>query len=786
MSSFWFKKKKVPSSVPVPPTESGLRTPAETTRPKTKNDGLSRILKGVFGREQGIMGNMVHPAAFTESSSETPKETLQTVPMKLLGGSKEGQTSKMTKKTSASHNEKSAERMQVSVKPTSELPGTKHIEVKEADVKIKLQNSAGNRRKMTLPSQERKAAERQEERKEMTLNKWPALTVDNSDEMAAVYDMESVDGPYYLDNVSIPEDSEDGFEYKEISSKEESVTEEADLEAVYEILHNSTNDSAFVPELTPSSSQKLQISIHEVVDDFLHDFLMKMGMYKTLDCLQTEWFEMLHKGTLKTNHMGFIPDIYTYNHLLDNELKNFQKERDIYRQTAFQAKENIVKLQREQDLHQLHHRQVVQERNRLIEDVRRLKEHYESYGPALKQLNEKYHTALRQKISIERDRLFCQVHNLHSALCNSHSSPGTNRFLKDNGHSPARGTKPSVDEVMTYDPDKDQTKSTTTKHSEDSEYPADTCINPFLPQIKALPDESTKISRFSVTKSIKAHTMAVSCLALHPRKLLVASASDDHLWSLWGMPEGEMIMTGEGHTDWLSSCSFHPSGHCLATTSGDSTVKIWDFDKSRCVLTLEGHTQATWGCSFQSCGDFVASCSMDNTAKVWDINSERCQYTLRGHVDSVNSVSFVPFSKILLTCSADKSISLWDMRTGLCGQTFYGHRHSCNSATINALGDTIASCDSYGIVKLWDIRTISAMTTVSTGPHPCNQVAFSPNGQVLAVASNDHEVKLVEVATSHVSSLLGHNDTVQSVIFDHKGENILSAGHNGEILIWSK
>ncbi|XP_017347559.1 sperm-associated antigen 16 protein [Ictalurus punctatus] len=605
--------------------------------------------------------------------------------------------------------------------------------------------------------------------------------------MAAIYDTESVDGPYYLEKVSIPEDSEDGFEYEEISVEEESVTEEEDLDSAAEILRNRTNDSEFVPEQIPSSSKKLRSPIHEVVDDFFRNFLMKMGMNKTLDCFQTEWFEMLQKGTLKTNQVGFVPDIYTHNQLLDSELKNIQKERDSYKQAAFQAGETIVKLQKERDFHWLQHKRVVQEKNRLIEDIRRLKEHYESYGPALKQLNEKYQTALRQKmlVSIERDRVSSQVHNLDSALCNSHSSPGTRRLLKDSGHSPELGTKPSVDEVVTYDPAKDPTKSTTTKHSKDSEFPVSTRINPFLPQIKALSVQSTKISGFSVTNFIKAHTMAVSYLALHPRKLLVASASDDHLWRLWKMPEGEMVMTGEGHTDWLSSCSFHPRGHCLATTSGDTTVRIWDFAKSCCVLTLEGHTHATWGCSFHSCGDFVASCSMDNTAKVWDLNSERCRYTLRGHVDSVNSVSFLPFSNILLTCSADKTISLWDARTGLCAQTFYGHRHSCNSATFNALGDMIASCDSYGTVKFWDVRNISAMMTVDTGPHPSNQVAFSPNGQVLAVASNDHEVKLVEVASSHVSSLLGHNDTVQGVIFDHKGKYILSAGYDGEIFIWS-
>ncbi|XP_053485913.1 ubiquitin carboxyl-terminal hydrolase 29-like isoform X2 [Ictalurus furcatus] len=158
------------------------------------------------------------PVTPTESS-ETPTKTLQTVSMKLLAGSTLGQTSKTNKKTSPSCNEKSAERKQVSVKPTSNLPGTnlqnssritsmmvernkiilygqekktaarketasnrlnmktakvsesptsklpgmKFIRVKEAHVRTNLQNSVGTRKKMTMPSQERK-----EERKEMT------------------------------------------------------------------------------------------------------------------------------------------------------------------------------------------------------------------------------------------------------------------------------------------------------------------------------------------------------------------------------------------------------------------------------------------------------------------------------------------------------------------------------------------------------------------------------------------------------------------------------------------
>ncbi|XDV39022.1 hypothetical protein PO909_008321 [Leuciscus waleckii] len=411
---------------------------------------------------------------------------------------------------------------------------------------------------------------------------------------------ESVDGPYYLEKVLIPEDSEDEYTYDEVSVDDElSITE---------------------------GEEDLETAVPEVVDDFLRNYLVKMGMKRTLDCFQTEWFEMIHKGLIKTDQMDFVPDAYTHNQLLENELKNIQRERDSYKQAAFEAGETIVKLQRERDFHRMQHKRLVQEKDRLIEDIKKLKKHYASYEPALRQLNDKYQTAVRQKmlVSLERDRAFSQVQNLDS-----------------------------------------------------------------------------------------------------------------------------------------------------------------DFAKGRCMLSLEGHIHATWACSFHSCGDFVASCSMDNTAKVWDLNSERCRCTLRGHVDSVNSISFLPFSNILLTCSADKTLSLWDARAGLCAQTFYGHKHSCNYAAFNATGDTIASCDSFGVVKLWDVRNVSAMVSIDTGPHPSNQVAFSPNGRMLAVASNDGSVKTVEVASLHMSSLIAHDDAVQSVIFDHKGEYILSAGSDGAIHIWS-
>lgn len=176
--------------------------------------------------------------------------------------------------------------------------------------------------------------------------------------------------------------------------------------------------------------------------------------------------------------------------------------------------------------------------------------------------------------------------------------------------------------------------------------------NPYL----NLQFEPQRADKYELRKTYKAHIAPISALALHPKKSIVATASDDHTWKMWSIPNGELILTGEGHKSWVSCIDFHPKAATLATSSGDGTVKLWDFAKSKCVATLSDHAQAVWGVAYHDSGDFVASCSMDHTAKLWDVARGKCRGTLRGHVDSVNAIIFQPFSNNICTCAGDKTV----------------------------------------------------------------------------------------------------------------------------------
>lgn len=143
-----------------------------------------------------------------------------------------------------------------------------------------------------------------------------------------------------------------------------------------------------------------------VVDDFIRNFLKKRSLQKSLDTFNTEWYEMQRKGKLSAEDVGVVPDIYLRNQDLDEQVKMLRTEVRRLRGVAEKAKSTWDKFKKERDFHRMHHKRVVQEKGKLIVDIKRLKKHYSAYEPTLKELRNKYEIAMKEKMlmRLERDR----------------------------------------------------------------------------------------------------------------------------------------------------------------------------------------------------------------------------------------------------------------------------------------------------------------------------------------------------------------------------------------------
>jgi WD40 repeat protein len=562
-----------------------------------------------------------------------------------------------------------------------------------------------------------------------------------------------------LERVELEDESDDDFDYGEVSEGEfadDSSDDDEDLDAAMktltrkrEIKATETAKPVGITDVKPT-----------VVDDFIRNFLIKVGMRATLDTFNTEWYELKAKGKLPSEDALEVPDIYVRNQELDEQVKSMRKEVVRYEQIATKAQGTWDAFRKERDFHRMHHKRVMQEKNKLVQDLRRLQKHYDKFEPALAEMKRRYETAMKEKmlVKLERDRLAARVTSLEAEM----------RTMESGGKGGDGATTK-------------RSKSRKVKPGQDTPFPSGEESNPFL----SVSYEPVAVETYNLQKTFKGHHNAISAVTMHPTKPILATASDDMTWKMWSIPDGELVMSGDGHKDWLADVVFHPKGTHLATCSGDGMVKVWDFLRGKCTATFTDHTQVAWSLDFHHGGEFLASASMDHTAKLWDMNSQRCRQTFRGHVDSVNSVCFQPYSANLCTGSGDKTVSMWDVRSGKCVQTFYGHMNAVNGVAFNKRGDGFASCDADGVVKVWDIRMVTETASIQAGENPLNKLAFDNSGAILAASSDDGSVKLFSMESlSLLGSLKGHEDAVQDVTFDANCSCLVSCGSDNTFRVW--
>lgn len=561
-------------------------------------------------------------------------------------------------------------------------------------------------------------------------------------------------------------DEEDDFKYEEVLvDQDDDEEEEDDILNAFHSLQMKTPKSPTHGNEFQSSSQVLNQSITQVrpsvVDDFIRNFLIKAGMKKALEIFNTEWYELQSKGRLPNELSTAVPDIYLRNEDLDQQTRQLRQQVEKMNQVAVRAQATWDKFRKERDYHRMHHKRVIQEKNKLIDDIRRLRNHMRSYEPAIEELKKRHEAAIKEKmlVRLERDRLKARVKALEEQVLSL-----TQPQIPEDANSKQRSATRSVRKHAVFPPDNPQ-------------------ANPFA----SVDFDSANFDMYQNKKTFKGHVNSVSAVAFHPKKSIFATASDDETWRLWTFPDCELVMSGEGHTSWLSGVHFHPHGSHIVTSSGDATLKIWEFAQAKCTHTFTDHTQAVWGCEFHHGGDFVVSCSMDHTSRIWDLIAGKCKQTLRGHVDSVNAASWQPYTANVCTASGDKTVSVWDGRTGLCVQTLYGHSNSVNHLAVTNRGDTIISADADGVVKVWDIRMVTEVGSIDVGQYPINKIALDRSGTRGVAASDDGTVKILNLRDfTVIGQWDGHDGAVQSAAIAPNDGYVVTGSSDATFKFWGK
>ena len=210
------------------------------------------------------------------------------------------------------------------------------------------------------------------------------------------------DGLQILEKVEYDDDDDDDFKYEEIIQDDD----EEDDDDLADALASLQQKKGAVPgTIQPNGNTITQVR-PSVVDDFVRNFLIKAGLKRSLEAFNTEWYELQTKGKLPAELASAVPDIYLRNEELDLQARQLREQVDKMREVAGRAQSTWDKFRKERDFHRMHHKRVVQEKNKLITDLKRLRNHLRSYEPAIEELKRRHEVAMKEKmlIRLERDR----------------------------------------------------------------------------------------------------------------------------------------------------------------------------------------------------------------------------------------------------------------------------------------------------------------------------------------------------------------------------------------------
>jgi hypothetical protein len=563
---------------------------------------------------------------------------------------------------------------------------------------------------------------------------------------------------YVLEEVTLSESDEGDVRYDQVHEEPE---EDQEADEDYETLLRVTKGIAVEKPVQMQLVESKFTQRHVTTDDFIRNFLVRLSMPKTLETFQAEWYELQTKGKLKQEDFSPVPDVYIRNQELREQVASLRNELESAKHEKEQAKADREILTREIRYHKGRHRRVQDEKSEMTAKISQMKESAEEQEAKYKELAVKYENAMKEKmlIKLERDRLKNKAEQLEHTLTQVQSE----KQLQD----------PAI---------KPKLKATNTKRL--TPFPPDNRPNPYS---SLNVSEHTKLESWMLNKTFPGHQLAVSSVALHPRKPILSTGSDDNTCKIWMLMNAELLITFQ-MTDWVACTSFHPGGGFVAAGSADSTISLWDLTNPETTPSVyREHTQPIWSIDFNDTGDFMVSASMDHSLKLWDCATARCRGSFRGHVDSVNSCKFQPYANCFISGSGDKTVSLWDMRTNQCVQTLYGHLNSINSVSFNLKADTVASCDADGVVKVWDLRMVQEKyPQLDTGRFPATSTAFDKSGTVLLVGSEDGNIYAYSLDSQEtIQTFKGHEQGVQDLVFDPAFKYFVSAGGDCTFRVWS-
>ena len=330
---------------------------------------------------------------------------------------------------------------------------------------------------------------------------------------------------------------------------------------------------------------------------------------------------------------------------------------------------------------------------------------------------------------------------------------------------------------------------------------------------------------------LKSNTYCVRSASYSPDGKRIVSTALDNSVKIWDSETGKEILSLQGFScrgilHGTLPAVYSPDCKRIASVSYDNTIKIWDAETGRILQSLAGHSGPVYYAYFSPNSHQIVSSSEDKTIRVWDVETGKEIKTLIG---LLGLAAFCPDGKRVVFASIDKSkgieclktIGIWDWKTGKTSQSMVKNASVFTPIAFSFDGEQVAYALNTNIIRIQNVETGELIQSLTESSSSIKLIAFSSNGKLIASAKNDHSIKIWNIESGktiqtfdgllapigsvgfspdgkHIiaavndsiriwdveSSFIGHTNSVNSICFSPKGNQIASASSDNTIKVW--
>lgn len=285
-------------------------------------------------------------------------------------------------------------------------------------------------------------------------------------------------------------------------------------------------------------------------------------------------------------------------------------------------------------------------------------------------------------------------------------------------------------------------------------------------------------------------------IAFDPKGKYLAHRNIDRSGSgtvrLWEIA-GEKCQVLEGHSQEVMSVTFDAKGECLASGSLDGTVRIWSVGNRYSASTDK------YDCGLMCLdekGEYMATAG--KTVCIWELATGLIKQTLK--IDNLKCMAFTESGKYLVVGSSDfvrKKLLLrrWEVANGNLISEINNHNWTISDYFLDyqyyldSNGEYLAAMDNLDHkLQIWKVANGALVGTVTLENTECDSyVVFDKKGEYIA-SINDNTVFIWKVANWHLEYTIKEyvpnvEGGVVNVTFDSNGKYLASSGTLGKIML---